>query len=125
MFELRTQLGKAERSIKEVVVFNDDELTEDKVAERLRDMIAAIDEMERLNKRLTQLKAKRESIPRSKRPRDYRRYVMAEARHRILISKLFRSIEFTHAERKRPIETIRQAVEEIKPLERDVKRLER
>ena len=59
MFELRTQLGKAERSIKEVVVFNDDELTEDKVAERLRDMIAAIDEMERLNKRLTQLKAKR------------------------------------------------------------------
>src|SRR5437762_13794523 len=43
MFELRTQLGKAERSIKEVVVFNDDELTEDKVQERLRDVIATID----------------------------------------------------------------------------------
>ena len=125
MFELRTQLGKAERSIKEVVVFNDDELTEDKVAERLRDMIAAIDEMERLNKRLTQLKAKRESIPRSKRPRDYRRYVMAEARHRILISKLFRSIEFTHAEIKRLIEKIRQAVEAVRPIEREVNKLEK
>jgi RNA polymerase primary sigma factor len=125
MFALREQLKKGERSVKEVVVFNDDELTEDKVQERLRDVIGACDEMERLNKRLVQLKAKRESIPRSKRPRDYRRYVMAEARHRILISKLFRSIEFTHAERKRLIETIRRAVEEIKPLERDVNRLER
>jgi len=125
MFALREDLAKGERSVKEVAVFNDDELTEEKVQERLRDVIATIDEMERLNKRLVQLKAKRESIPRTKRPHDHRRYVMAEARHRILISKLFRSIEFTHAERKRLIERIRQAVEEIKPLERDVNRLER
>src|SRR5437762_12046971 len=125
MFALRQELAKGERSVKEVVVFNDDELTEEKVQERLRDVIATIDEMERLNKRLVQLKAKRESIPRTKRPRDHRRYVMAEARHRVLISKLLRSIEFTHAERKRLIERIRQAVEEIKPIERDVNRLER
>ncbi len=125
MFALRTQLGKGERSIKEIVVFNDDELTEDKVAERLRDVIATIDEIERLNKRLIQLRAKRESIPRTKRPRDYRRYSMAEARHRILISKFFRSVEFTHAERKRLIERIRQAVEEIKPVEREVNRIEK
>src|SRR5213593_1283692 len=125
MFALREDLAKGERSDKKVVVFNDDELTEEKVQERLRDVIATIDEMERLNKRLVQLKAKRESIPRTKRPRDHRRYVIAEGRHRVLISKLFRSIEVTHAERKRLIERIRQAVEEIKPLERDVNRLER
>jgi RNA polymerase primary sigma factor len=125
MFALRGQLEKTERSIKEVVVFNDDELTEDKVAERLREVIAAVDEIERLNKKLIQIKAKRESIPRTKRPRDYRRYSMGEARHRILISKLFRSIEFTHAERKRLIERIREAVEEIKPVEREVNRLEK
>src|SRR5437899_8021677 len=96
MFALREDLAKGERSVKEVVVFNDDELTEEKVQERLRDVIATIDEMERLNKRLVQLKAKRESIPRTKRPRDHRRYVMADARHRVLISKLCRLIEFTH-----------------------------
>src|SRR3989475_8217039 len=61
MFALRQELAKGERSVKEVVVFNDDELTEEKVQERLRDVIAAIDEMERLNKRLVQFKAKRES----------------------------------------------------------------
>jgi len=51
--------------------------------------------------------------------------VMAEARHRILISKLFRSIEFTHAEIKRLIEKIRQAVEEVRPIEREVNKLEK
>ena len=124
MFALRTQLEKGEKSIKEIVVFNHDELTEDKVAARLRDVIATIDEIERLNKRLTQIKAKRESISRTKRPRDYRRYSMAEGRHRVMISKLCRSVEFTHTERKRQglIERIRHAVEEIKLVEREMHR---
>ena len=127
MFALRTQLEKGKKSIKEIVVFSHDELTEDKVAARLRDVIATIDEIECLNKRLTQIKAKRESISRTKRPRDYRRYSMAEGRHRVMISKLFRSVEFTHTERKRQglIERIRHAVEEIKLVECEMHRIEK
>ncbi|MBI1939904.1 MAG: RNA polymerase sigma factor RpoD [Acidobacteria bacterium] len=125
MFTLREELEGGKRSIKEVVVFNDDELTEDKIAERLRDVIASIDEIERLNKRLGQLTTKRDSIPRRKRPRDFRRYNWAVASQRILISKLVRSIEFTHVERKRLIDEIRRTVEEVRPLEREISRLER
>jgi RNA polymerase primary sigma factor len=125
MFALREELVNGRRSVKEVVVFNDDELTEEKVLEKMRDVVATVDEMERLNKKLLQFKAKKESIPRSKRPRDYRKYSFAEARHRVLISKLFRSIEFTHGERKKLIDRIREAVEEIKPVEREVNRLEK
>jgi RNA polymerase primary sigma factor len=125
MFALREALKQGERSIKEVVVFNDDELTDDRVAERLRDVIEAVDEIERLNKKLNQLTAKRDSISRSKRPRDYRRYAVAVARHRIIISKLIRSIEFTHVERKRLFDRIRQTVEEMKPVEREVTKLEK
>ena len=125
MLQLREELRKDEVSIKEVVVFNDDELTEEKVLERTREVIETIDEMERLYKKALQLKAKKETIPRTKRPRDYRRYSWAESKHRILVSKLFRSVEFTHTERKRLIEKIRQSVEEIKPVEREVNRLER
>jgi RNA polymerase primary sigma factor len=125
MFAIREELAKGLKSIKEVVVFDDDELTEDRVGERLRDLVGMIDEIERLSRKLAQLRAKRDSIPRSKRPRDYRRYGWVVAQHRILISKLFRSVEFTHAERKRLIETIRQAVEEVKPLEREINRLEK
>jgi RNA polymerase primary sigma factor len=125
MFALRADLKNDDRSIKEVVVFNDDELTDDRVAERLQDVVSAVDEIERLNKKLIQLKNKRNSIPRTKRPRDYRRYAFAVARHRIIISKLIRAIEFTHLERKRLIDRIRQGVEELRPIEREVNRLER
>ncbi|MBZ5562429.1 MAG: RNA polymerase sigma factor RpoD [Acidobacteriia bacterium] len=125
LFNLREQLRAGQRSIKEVVVFDDDELTEEKVAERLKDVISCIDEIERLYKKLGQLRNKRDSIPRTKRPRDYRRYSWAVARHRILISKYFRSTLFTHGERKNLIEKIRVAVEELRPLERELNRLEK
>ncbi|MBZ5513436.1 MAG: RNA polymerase sigma factor RpoD [Acidobacteriia bacterium] len=125
LFALRTALEEGNRSIKEVVTFNDDDLSEDRVEERHADIIARVDELERLNKRLNQLKAKRDSIPRSKRPRDYRRYSWAVARHHVLTSKVIRSIDFTHLELKRLIEKIRQAVEEMLPLDREVIRLEK
>jgi RNA polymerase primary sigma factor len=45
--------------------------------------------------------------------------------HRILISKLVRSIQFTHTERKALIGSIRLAVDEMRPLEREATRLEK
>ena len=125
MLQVRQDLEDGERSIKEIVVFNDDELTEEKVSERRRDVIAAVSELERLYKKALQLEEKRNSIPRSKRPRDYRRYHLAQARHRILVSKLIRSLEFTHAEVDEFIARILKAWEEIQPLEREVSRLDK
>ncbi len=125
LFALREELREGQRSVKEVVVFDDDELTEEKIGERLGDVVATVDEVERLNRKLTQLRAKRDSISRRRRPNEFRRYQWAVARHRILISKYFRSIEFTHPERKWLIEQVRQAVEELEPIEREVNRLQR
>ena len=125
LFELAARLRAGQKSIKEVVVFDDDELTEDRVAARLKDIVATIDEMERLYKKLGQLRAKRDAIPRSKRPREYRRYSWVAAEHRIMISKLVRSIPYTHTQRKALIGTIRQAADEMRPLEREANRLEK
>jgi RNA polymerase primary sigma factor len=125
LLELGGQLKAGKRSIKEVVVFDDDELTEDRVAERLREVVSTIEEIERLWKKLGQLSAKRDTIPRSKRSRDYRRYNWAVAEHRILVSQLVRSIQFTHTERKLLMGAIRQAVDEMRPLEREANRLEK
>ena len=83
LFALREELTNGDKTIKEVVVFDDDELTEEKVSERARDVIECIGEIERLNKKLMQLRTKRDSIPRTRRPRDFRRYSWAVARHRI------------------------------------------
>ncbi len=125
LFALGRQLKAGEKSIKEVVVFDDDELTEDRVTQRLEEVVGTIEEMERLYKRLGQLRAKRDAIPRSKRPRDYRRYSWTAAEHRIMISQLLRSIQFTHTQMKALMGTIRQAMDEMRPLEREVGRLEK
>ena len=125
LFALREELKSGDRTIKEVVVFDDDELTEEKVSERARDVVACIDEIERLHKKLMQLRAKRDSIPRTRRPRDFRRYNWAVARHRILISVLFRSILLTHSMRNALIEKIRQAIDDLRPLERELNKAEK
>ena len=125
LFALGRQLTAGERSIKEVVVFDDDELTEDRVIARLKEVVETINEMERLYKKLGQLRAKRDAIPRSKRPKEFRRYSWAAAEHRILISQLLRSIQFTHTQRKNLMGAIRQAVDEMRPLEREANRLEK
>jgi RNA polymerase primary sigma factor len=126
---IREELTTGQKSIKEVTVFNDDELTEEKVAGRLKEVIETVNEIERLNKRVLQFRAKRDQKAkrgsRAKRLRDYRRYDLAQARHRILISKLIRSVDFTHAEHKRLVDKIRQAVEEMRPVDREVSRLEK
>ncbi len=125
LFGAREAVKRGNRSIKEVVVFDEDEFTEERVAERAREFISTVDEMERLNKKLAQLTTKRDRIPRRKRPREFRRYDWAVAEHRVMISKLLRSIEFTPAERKRLMDRIREAAEEIQPLERETNRIER
>ena len=123
LFALARQLKAGEKSIKEVVVFDDDELTEDRVIQRLKEVVGTIDEMERLYKKLGQLRGKRDAIPRSKKPKEFRRYSWAVAEHRIMISQLLRSIQFTHTQRKALIGTIRQAADEMRPLEREASRL--
>src|SRR5581483_6605814 len=104
---LRKELLEGKRNIKEIVVFNDEELTEDKIEDRQREVLATINEITRLRKRLLSLKSERDRIARTRRPDDYRRYSLAVARHRIMISKLIRSIGFTHSENRRLIEKIR------------------
>jgi RNA polymerase primary sigma factor len=125
LLNLRSELEEGERSIKEIVVFNDDELTEERVIERRKEVIATIGEIERLHKKMLQLQQKRDSIPRTKRPREFRRYQWAQAEHRIMVSKLIRSLEFTHSEREDLIRLVLKAAEESQPIERDVNRLEK
>jgi len=122
---LREELKEGRKSIKEVVTFNEDDLTEDRIEARIQEVIAQLDEVERLSKRLHQIRAKLATIPRTKRPRDYRRYSWGVARQRVLVSKMIRSIEFTHLERKRLIERIREAVEEARPLEREINKVDK
>ncbi len=119
------ELKGGTRSIKSMVVFNDDELTDDRIQEKLEEVVRAIDEVSKVYRKSVQLRQRLELVSKIKRPRDYRRYRFALARVRIAISRKIRTIEFTHLERKRLIDRIDKAVDFLRPLERDIARIEK
>jgi RNA polymerase primary sigma factor len=112
------------RSIKEIVQFDDEELTEEKIANKTKQTLKQIDRVAKLY--LTALKQaeKLERTPKSKR-RPYLRARYALARTRIEMSNRVREIDFNPFERKRLIDKIRQTVERVHTLERETTKLER
>ena len=118
LLALGKEVRTGQRAIKEVLVFNDDELTEDRLQERLEEFEEVVDEVAKLYKKIQLLRAKFARVPRTKKPKEYRKVRLMLARHRVLISRLFRGIEFTPGEHKRLAEKIPQTMETLEVLSR-------
>ena len=123
--KLGEELKSEERSIKGVIVFNDDELTDERIQERLEEVIGIVDESNKLYKKSIQWRQKLALVSKTKKPRNFRRYRFALARVLVQISRKIRSIEFTHLERKHLVDHIDKVVDSLRPLERDIGRIER
>jgi len=117
-------LRAGNRSIKEIVVFDDEELTEEKIENKTRQTLKIIDKIEKLYELAAHQNAKLDRTPKSKK-RLYARARMALGRTRVEMSQLLRSIEFNPLEKKRLIDKIRHTVERFQSLEREAGRLER
>jgi RNA polymerase primary sigma factor len=118
------ELRKDSRPIKEIVQFDDEELTEEKIEHKTKQTLRIIDKIEKLYGIALKQAAKLERTPRSKR-RLYLRARMQLGRTRIQMSQLVRSIDFNPLEKKRLIDKIRHTVERLHSLEREAGRLER
>jgi RNA polymerase primary sigma factor len=118
------ELRKGTRSIKEIVQFDDEELTEEKIEHKTKQTLKIIDKIEKLYGIALKQAAKLERTPRSKK-RLYLRARMQLGRTRIQMSQLVRSIDFNPLERKRLIDKMRHTVERLHSLEREAGRLER
>ncbi len=112
------------RSIKEIVQFDDEALTEKKIENKTRQTLRIIDKIEKLYQTALKQAARLERMPRSKK-RVYLRARYKLARTRIEMSLLVRSIDFTPLEKKRLIDKMRHTVERLHSLEREASRLER
>jgi RNA polymerase primary sigma factor len=118
------ELRKRTRSIKEIVQFDDEELTDLKIENKTRQTLRIIDKIEKLYQVALKQAAKLENTSKSK-ERAYLWAKHALARTRIQMSQLVRSIDFNPMEKKRLMDNIRHPVERLHSLEREVVRLER
>jgi len=117
-------LRKGVRSIKEIVQFDDEELTEAKIADKTKQTLKYIDRVAELYETALKQAEKLVETPKS-RKQSYVRAKWALARTRIQISLAIRGISFHWLEKKRLIDTVRSAVERLHGIEREARRLER
>jgi RNA polymerase primary sigma factor len=117
-------LRRGARSIKEIVQFDDEELTDEKIEEKTKQTLKAIDRIAKLYLQAMKQAAKLERMPRSKK-RPYLRARYALARTRVEMSNRVRLLDFNPLEKKRLIDKIRQTVERVHALERETVKLER
>ena len=122
------QLKNEERSIRELVTFVDEELTDDKIEDRKRQVLRQIEAVRKSWMGLEKCKEKLEKTPRGTMTRDKRKYrrVRWEAlRARVELSQLIRKIEFTEAVKRRLIDQIKESVEAVMRVRREIDQLER
>jgi RNA polymerase primary sigma factor len=117
-------LRKGTRSIKEIVQFDDEELTEAKIARKTRQTLEYIDKIAKHYE--TALKqAERLAETQKAKKQSYLRAKWALARTRIQISLAIGDMALRWLEKKRLIEKLRSTVEHLLTVEREAHRLER
>ena len=124
LLQVGEDLRTGSRSIKEIVQFDDEELTEEKIEAKTKETLKQIDKVAKLYLVAMKQAQKIEKVPRSKK-RPYLRARYALGRTRVEMSRRFRELDFNPLEKKRLIDKIRQTVERVHFLEREIVKLER
>jgi RNA polymerase primary sigma factor len=124
LLQVGEDLRNGSRSIKEIVQFDDEELTEEKIEAKTKDTLKQIDKVAKLYLLALKQAAKLSKMAKSKK-RPYLRARYALARTRVEMSNRMRDLDFNPLEKKRLIEKIRQTVERVHFLEREIVKLER
>ena len=125
LLALGEDLKKSVRSIKEVVTFDEEEITDEILQNRLKEFTGKIDALAKAYKKANQLLEKFAAVNQKKRPRDYRRYRLALARAIVNVSLCVRNLGFTNTERKRLIERVNKTVDTMRSLDRQSTNLEK
>ena len=125
LLNLGDDLKKNVRSIKEVVTFDEEEITEEIVNARLDDFTGKVDELAKAYKKALQVQEKFVEISQKKNPKPYRRMRNKLARAVIEVSQAVRNLGFTNVERKRLIERLNKTVDTMRALDRQIQNLEK
>jgi len=118
------QLRTGERTIRELVIFQDEEITDERVEERAKEVLKQIDAVKKAWAEYKKREAKLLDTP--KRPvAPYRRAWWKAMRARVQLSQLIRKIEFTESVKRRLIDQIKDIVEAVQRLQREADYIER
>jgi RNA polymerase primary sigma factor len=124
VIQLGDDLKAEERTVRELVTFSDDELTEDKLEDRKKEVLRQVDAVRKARGSVQKSEEKLVEIPK-KDKRKYRKYRWKMLRCRVELSRRIRDIEFTEIVKRRLIEGIKEEVESVQRVQREIDAIER
>jgi RNA polymerase primary sigma factor len=113
------------RSIKEIVVFDEEEITEEILQNRVKDITCRIGELQKHYKRASQLAGRLPTIPAKKKAPEYSRCRCRLGREIVRISLIIRHLGLTNLERNLLIDRVNKTVDIRRSLDRQVNNLEK
>jgi len=124
---LGEDLKRGVRNVKEVVIFDEEELTEDVVQARVKATVARIETLVKHQKKIAALEEKQEAInagASKAKAKEARRVRWSIAREKVYISRIVRELKYTALERKRLLDKVNKTVDTMRTLERQIRSLD-
>jgi len=125
IISLGDQMARDLISARDVVQIADPMLTDELVEEKRLEFAQSIEDISRHYKKILQCRQKLQAVPRGMKPKQYRRQLWELGRLVIRTSRLVRGVKFQSPVIRHLIERLRAAVEDLKPLEREVTRVQK
>jgi len=124
---LGEDLKRGVRNVKEVVIFDEEELTEEVVQTRVKATVARIEALVKHQKKIQVLEEKQAPVPAGA-PKAklsaarHTRWLIA--REKVFISRIVRELKYTALERKRLLDKVNKTVDTMRTLERQIRSLD-
>ena len=124
---LGEDLKRGVRNIKEVVTFDEEELTEDIVSARVKATTDLTDQLVKHQKKGAEY-LERAGEPHGKDPKgkskDSRKYRWLAGREQVYVNRIVRELKYTNSEKKRLLDKVTRTVDSMRTLERQIKSLD-
>jgi RNA polymerase primary sigma factor len=122
---LGEDLKRGVRNVKEVVIFDEEELTEEVVQARVKATVARIDALVKHQKKILLLEEKQAANIAAKAKVSAARHTRwLIAREKVFISRIVRELKYTALERKRLLDKVNKTVDTMRTLERQIRSLD-
>jgi len=128
VISLGDQLHTGERTIRELVIFNDEEITDERIVERSKQVQKQIDAVRKARAALDKCLEKLNETPKgadTRGKKKYRKVLRTAMRAQIEVSQRIREIEFTESVKRRLIDEMKEAVESVRREQREVEAIDR
>jgi RNA polymerase primary sigma factor len=121
---LGEDLKRGVRNVKEVVIFDEEEITEEVLQGRVRQTVNKIDGLVKHQKKAALSDEKLAAVNPKTKAKEHRKLRWSVAREKVLVSRIVRELKYTNQERKRLLDKLNKTVDVMRTLERQIRTLD-